>query len=189
MSYDFAFWNSEELLESDEAGEIYSALVQNRVSERVKPSTKIALLAQEIKSRWPVPGRGQEDDWPLAAPLDVSEAHLIVASFRPASGTSGRHLASSRSSTSWSCTTPSSSTCSCPDGCPGNERVPGPRRNARPACEGRCRLRMRYAERVAAVGRRPITVLRGGCPRGRPATELWCSAAPSRALIDLRNGS
>ena len=78
MSHDFAFWDSDEPLESDEAGEIYAALAETGVSERVQPSAKIALLAREIESRWPAPGPGGEDDWPLASPLDVSEAHLIV---------------------------------------------------------------------------------------------------------------
>ncbi len=78
MSHDFAFWESDEPLESEEAGEIYSALAMNGISERVRSSSKIALLAREIELRWPAPGLGQEDEWPLAAPPDVSEAHLIV---------------------------------------------------------------------------------------------------------------
>jgi hypothetical protein len=78
MSHDFAFWDSDEPLESDAAGEIYSALAASGTSERVRPSPKITLLAREIESRWPVPESGREDDWPLASPPDVSESHLIV---------------------------------------------------------------------------------------------------------------
>lgn len=78
MSHDFAFWESDEPLESDEAGEIYAALAKAGTSPRVRPSPKIALLAREIESRWPVPGLGLEDDWPLASPPDMSEAYLIV---------------------------------------------------------------------------------------------------------------
>jgi hypothetical protein len=78
MSHDFAYWDSEEPLENDEAGEIYAALVETGVSEKVRPSPKIGLLARGIESRWPVPGPGREDGWPLAAPPEVSEAHLIV---------------------------------------------------------------------------------------------------------------
>lgn len=78
MSHDFAFWYCEEPLESDEAGEIYAALVEIGTSPHVRPSTKIALLAREIESRWPVPGPGREDDWPLTSPPDVFGAHLIV---------------------------------------------------------------------------------------------------------------
>jgi hypothetical protein len=79
MSRDFAFWDSDEPLESDEAGEIYTALAERGISERVRPSPKIALLAREITSRWPGPVRGREDDWPLASPPDVSDSHVIVA--------------------------------------------------------------------------------------------------------------
>ena len=78
MSHDFAFWKSDELLESDEAGEIYAALAETGSSPRVRASPKIALLAREIESRWPAPSPGQEDGWPLASPPDVSAAHLIV---------------------------------------------------------------------------------------------------------------
>jgi hypothetical protein len=78
MSHDFAFWQSDEPLESDEAGEIYAALVETGFSERVRPSPVIALLAHEIESRWPMPGPGQEDQWPLAAGVEVSKSHLIV---------------------------------------------------------------------------------------------------------------
>jgi hypothetical protein len=78
MSHDFAFWDIDEPLESDEASAIYAALAKTGTSARVRPSPKIALLAREIESRWPVPGPGLEDDWPLAAQPDVSEAHLIV---------------------------------------------------------------------------------------------------------------
>lgn len=78
MSHDFAFWDSDEPLESDEAGAIYLALAENGISERVGPSLKIARLAREIESRWPVPEPGQADEWPLATPPTVSESHLIV---------------------------------------------------------------------------------------------------------------
>ena len=70
--------DSDEPLESDAAGEIYVALAETGTSSRARPSAKIALLAREIESRWPVPGPGLEDDWPLASPPDVSAAHLIV---------------------------------------------------------------------------------------------------------------
>lgn len=78
MSHDFAFWHSDEPLESDEAGKIYAALAETGVSERVCASPKIALLAREIKVRWPMPSPGDEDDWPLASPPDVFESHLIA---------------------------------------------------------------------------------------------------------------
>jgi hypothetical protein len=78
MSHDFGFWDSDEPLESNVAGEIYAALADTGTSPRVRPSPKIALLAREIEARWPVPGPGLEDDWPLASPPDVSESHLIV---------------------------------------------------------------------------------------------------------------
>ena len=79
MSHDFAFWESDEALENAAAGAIYSELAAGRVAARVKPSPKIALLAREIETRWPMPGPGLEDDWPLAAPPDVSDSHLIIA--------------------------------------------------------------------------------------------------------------
>jgi hypothetical protein len=78
MSHDFAFWDSDEPLEDDEAAEIYSALAESGISNRVAPSPKIALLAQEIARLWPVPEPGREDEWPLAAPPDVSDSYLIV---------------------------------------------------------------------------------------------------------------
>lgn len=78
MSHDFAFWDSDEPLEDDEAGEIYLALAENGASARAKPSPKIARLACEIARRWPMPERGHEDGWPLASPPAVSLAHLIV---------------------------------------------------------------------------------------------------------------
>jgi hypothetical protein len=78
MSHDFAFWDSDEPLESNEAGEIYAALAERGDSARVGPSPRIALLAREIASRWPVPGPGREDEWPLASPPDVSDSHVIV---------------------------------------------------------------------------------------------------------------
>ena len=79
MSHDFAFWDADEPLESDEAGEVYAALAEHGASDRVRPSSKIALLAREIETRWPVPSSGREDEWPLAAPPDVSEGHLILS--------------------------------------------------------------------------------------------------------------
>ena len=78
MSHDFAFWESDDPLENHEAGEIYSALVESGVSAGAKPSAQIAMLAREIELRWPTPGPGQEDDWPLAASPDESASHLIV---------------------------------------------------------------------------------------------------------------
>jgi hypothetical protein len=78
MSHDFAFWDTDEPLESHEAGEVYAALAERGTSNRVRPSPKIALLAREIETRWPAPRSGREDEWPLAAPPDVSEGHLIV---------------------------------------------------------------------------------------------------------------
>jgi hypothetical protein len=78
MSHDFAFWDSDEPLENDEAHEIYAALAERGASERIRPSPKIGMLAREIESRWPAPSAGQEDEWPLASPPDLSESHLIV---------------------------------------------------------------------------------------------------------------
>ena len=80
MSHDFAFWESDEPLENEEAGEIFASLVQSGASERLKPSAKIALLAKDISSLWPMPlpGDSNEDDWPLAAPCEVSESHLHI---------------------------------------------------------------------------------------------------------------
>jgi hypothetical protein len=78
MSHDFAFWDSDEPLESEAAAEIYAALIEAGISPRVRPSDKIALLARDIASRWPLPEPGLEEDWPLASPPDVSETHLIV---------------------------------------------------------------------------------------------------------------
>lgn len=79
MSHDFAFWDADEPLESDEAGKVYAELADRGVSDRViKPSPKIALLAREIEARWPVPDGGRLDEWPLASPPDVSSGHLIV---------------------------------------------------------------------------------------------------------------
>jgi hypothetical protein len=77
MSYDFAFWYTDEPLENEEAGEIYLALAEEGGHQRVEPSPKIALLAQEIARLWP-DRPGHEDDWPLAAPPDVSESHVIL---------------------------------------------------------------------------------------------------------------
>jgi hypothetical protein len=78
MSHDFAFWDSDSPLEDEEAGSIYSAISEDGSSEKAGPSAKIAILAQEIRSLWPQPDRGREDEWPLASPLEVSESHLII---------------------------------------------------------------------------------------------------------------
>jgi hypothetical protein len=78
MSHDFAFWDSDEPLESEEAEAIYSDISRNGTSEKAKPSAKVAILAETIRSRWPSPDRGREDEWPLAAPLEVSESHLMI---------------------------------------------------------------------------------------------------------------
>jgi hypothetical protein len=78
MSHDFAFWYSDEPLENDEAGEIYASLLERDASDRAKPSDWIAQLAEQITSQWPAPGPGHEDDWPLAAPIDVSELHVVI---------------------------------------------------------------------------------------------------------------
>jgi hypothetical protein len=78
MSHDFAFWESDEPLENDEAGEIYISLIEEGVCERAKPSAKIAQLADEIVALWPVPAHGHEDDWPLAAPVEFSDSHLVI---------------------------------------------------------------------------------------------------------------
>jgi hypothetical protein len=78
VSHDFAFWDGDDPLENEEAGKIFKSLIEEGNDERVKPSARIALLANEIETRWPMPGRGSEDDWPLAAPPDVSAAHMVV---------------------------------------------------------------------------------------------------------------
>lgn len=78
MSHDFAFWESDDPLENEEAGEIFKSLIEECADERVKPSDKIALLANEIEFRWPMPRRAPEDEWPLASPSDVSPVHLLV---------------------------------------------------------------------------------------------------------------
>jgi hypothetical protein len=78
MSLDFAFWHSDEPLEDDEAGRIYQSLVERGSSESMRPSAKIAALAKEIRDRWPPPASGKEDDWPLAAPPEVSDSYLIA---------------------------------------------------------------------------------------------------------------
>ncbi len=78
MSHDFAFWDSDEPLEDEEAEAIYANLSRKGASEKAKPSDKIRILAEAIRSRWPPPDRGREDEWALAAPLEVSEAHLII---------------------------------------------------------------------------------------------------------------
>lgn len=78
MSHDFAFWESDEALENEEAGDIYGALVTTGTSTGCRPSAKIALLATEIAARWPVPPSGCEDEWALTALPTVSDTHLIV---------------------------------------------------------------------------------------------------------------
>ena len=78
MSIDFAIWETEEPLEDDEASAIYDSLMETGSSERAKPSPKISQLAEEIKSRWPDPAPGREDEWPLAAPIEVSDSHIVI---------------------------------------------------------------------------------------------------------------
>ena len=55
MSHDFAFWDSDEPIESEEAEAIYSDISRNGISEKTRPSAKIAILAREIQSGWPHP--------------------------------------------------------------------------------------------------------------------------------------
>ena len=74
MSHDFVFWESNEPLESEEAGTIATSLLRHGKSDRARPSDKIAILAKEVLFRWPMPGPGREDDWPLASPPDVTES-------------------------------------------------------------------------------------------------------------------
>jgi hypothetical protein len=78
VSHDFMFWESAEPLENEEASEIYTSFIGGGDCEKVEPSAKIALLAQEIQTRWPVPDRGREDDWPLAAPTSLSAKYLGI---------------------------------------------------------------------------------------------------------------
>jgi hypothetical protein len=78
VSHDFAFWDSDCPLENEEAGEVFKSIIDDLADERIKPSAKIALLANEIESRWPMPGRGSDDEWPLASPPDVSPFHLLI---------------------------------------------------------------------------------------------------------------
>lgn len=79
MSVDYAFWESTEPLENEEAGQIYVDLLEGRGSDRVQPSPKIALLARRIESLWPTPAPGEEDDWVFASPHDEAEKYLAVA--------------------------------------------------------------------------------------------------------------
>jgi hypothetical protein len=79
VSIDFAIWNSEVPLEDEEAGIIYHSLLESGSSNAVKSSPKIAELARELGSRWPVPAQGHEDEWPFAAPCDVTDSYLVVA--------------------------------------------------------------------------------------------------------------
>jgi hypothetical protein len=79
VSYDFTFWESYEPLEDAEAGEIHASLMTYGVSDRARPSARIARMAAEIESHWPVPGSGREDDWPLAAPVEATESYLAIA--------------------------------------------------------------------------------------------------------------
>lgn len=81
MSHDFTFWQSDEPLEDDEAGEIFASLIRDGRSERARPSDRIASMAGEISALWPVPGQGRQDDWPLAAPPSVTECHIEVCIF------------------------------------------------------------------------------------------------------------
>src|SRR5256885_2051495 len=78
MSHDFALWDSDTPLEDGEAGLIYRSLVDTGSSDKVRPSAKIAGVVQEIQTRWPDPGPGREDDWPLAAPVDTNGSFVIV---------------------------------------------------------------------------------------------------------------
>jgi len=78
MSYDFAFWDTDDPLEDDEAREIYTSLGETAASERARPSAKIAQLAEKINAQWPDPPPGEEDDWPLASPIDVSDCYLLI---------------------------------------------------------------------------------------------------------------
>ena len=78
MSHDFAFWESPEPLENEEAAEIYASFIETGECEKVKPSVKIAPLAELISLRWPDPGPGEEDEWPLASPCELSESHLVI---------------------------------------------------------------------------------------------------------------
>jgi len=82
LSHDFAFWESEEPLENEEAGEIYVSLIESGASEKIKPSAKIAMMETEINSRWPAPSLGLEDEWPWASPYDASDSFLIVSLVR-----------------------------------------------------------------------------------------------------------
>lgn len=78
MSHDFAFWDTDAPLENEEADAIYQELCRAGTSPGTRPSEKIAFLAKEIETHWPVPDPGQEDDWPLASPPEVSDSHLII---------------------------------------------------------------------------------------------------------------
>jgi hypothetical protein len=78
ISVDFAFWESNRPLEDDEAEEIYLALTDTGRHPKVAATGKIAVMVDAIYARWPMPAKGNEDDWPFASPLDVSESHLIV---------------------------------------------------------------------------------------------------------------
>ncbi len=78
MSHDFVFWETDDPLEDDEAREIYISLLETGASERARPSAKIAQLAEKINAQWPDPPSGKEDEWPLAAPIEVSDCHLVI---------------------------------------------------------------------------------------------------------------
>ena len=78
MSHDYAFWDNEETLENDVAGEIYASLVEKGASEWLQPSPKIAMMAKEIATQWPEPDPGDEDESPWSIPVEVSESHLLT---------------------------------------------------------------------------------------------------------------
>ena len=78
MSHDFAFWDTDAPLENEEAEAIYLELCRIGASPGTRPSEKIATLARAIETHWPTPDPGREDEWPLAAPPEVSDSHLII---------------------------------------------------------------------------------------------------------------
>ncbi len=77
MSYEFAMWNGDEPLESEEAAKIYADLVGHGASSRVRPTSRIALLHAELTMLFPEPRHGDEDEWLLAAPPDAG--HVVVS--------------------------------------------------------------------------------------------------------------
>lgn len=79
MSHDFALWESNEPLEDAEALAIYLDLMNNGCSPTVLPCAHIALVAAELRARWPDADGSNVDECPWASPIDVSDAHLAVA--------------------------------------------------------------------------------------------------------------